>query len=355
MYYKKDPTSVDEWKERFKKDRKRRPGWSVLPIEILFSEAYLSLSPSAQLSLQFALTMVQWGKGSRSGKRQNLINDTVYLPTNALKALGIRGSATHTKIRNELVEKGFLDTKKSGTFLNPGCYRISYRWRRYPDGEYHPSENQPPPGLKMGHSFKAGESSEKSFSPSEIERKRSSEIERKESGKVVSLRSKSEGKRLPSKSERSVLCAMRQHGTEREGVRTEEENLLPHRWFIQTFGQACQDSQIDPPSTNLSESQITDLNEWIEKKLNKEKWVCTTRQHHETISTFKDKLREIVTNWNRIDIRVLGDRVELPPQPDLSYFVSHRKAVWDWVNGFRTEQTLGVLGQLERQRLREGA
>ncbi len=75
-------TTVEEWEKRFSIDVKRRPGWSVLPIEMLFSQAYRSLSGSAQLALQFALSQVSWEKTKRPGKRKNLKNDTIYcLPT----------------------------------------------------------------------------------------------------------------------------------------------------------------------------------------------------------------------------------------------------------------------------------
>ena len=57
-----EETTIEEWEERFRKDVQRRPGWSVLPIEMLFSQAYRSLSGSAQLALQFALSQVLVGE-----------------------------------------------------------------------------------------------------------------------------------------------------------------------------------------------------------------------------------------------------------------------------------------------------
>ena len=144
-------TTVEEWEKRFSIDVKRRPGWSVLPIEMLFSQAYRSLSGSAQLALQFALSQVSWEKTRRPGKRKNLKNDTIYLPTNALIALGIKSGSTRTALRKELVEKGFLDVKKSGSYLNCGVFKVSGRWRYYPNGDYKP-QDQPPAGISYGSS-----------------------------------------------------------------------------------------------------------------------------------------------------------------------------------------------------------
>ncbi|MGO9121474.1 MAG: hypothetical protein ACLQPD_28180 [Desulfomonilaceae bacterium] len=145
-------TTVEEWEERFQKDVKRRPGWNVLSIEILFSQAYRSLTGSAQLVLQFALSQVSWEKSKRSGSRKHLKNNTIYLPTNALIALGIKSSATRTALRKDLVEKGFLDVKKTGSYLNCGVFKLSERWRYYPNGNYKP-QDQILPGISMGHRF----------------------------------------------------------------------------------------------------------------------------------------------------------------------------------------------------------
>ena len=83
-------TTVEEWENRFRRMSREDRAGSDLPIEMLFSQAYRSLSGSAQLAIQFALSQVSWEKTKRPGKRKNLKNDTIYLPTNALIALGIK-------------------------------------------------------------------------------------------------------------------------------------------------------------------------------------------------------------------------------------------------------------------------
>jgi hypothetical protein len=182
----KEPRKVEDWKEKMSCDAKRRPGWKVLPIEVLFSRAFIGLeTKGAQVVVLYAYSQISYErKNKRPGKRRQLINDTVYLPTNALHALGVTSSATRTKIRNELVNKGFLDVIKSGSFLNPAVFRISDRWRQYPNGDYRPTEDQPRPGLCMGYRFPRREShddvSEDSISRSANERNSYSVDERKE-------------------------------------------------------------------------------------------------------------------------------------------------------------------------------
>src|SRR5208337_2137370 len=151
----REPRTTESWKAHFSGDAKRRPGWKVLPIEILFSRAFLGLeTKGAQLALLYAFSQISYEKkGKRPGKRRQVVHDTVFLPTNALHALGITSSATKTKIRNELVEKGFLDVVKPGSYLNPAIFKVSDRWRRYPHGDYRRNADQPRPGLCMGHRF----------------------------------------------------------------------------------------------------------------------------------------------------------------------------------------------------------
>jgi hypothetical protein len=181
----REPRTTEAYKELFSRDAQRRPGWKVLPLEILVSEPFLQLrTKGAQLVLLYAFSQISYEKkGKRSGKRRQVVNDTVFLPTNALQALGITSSATRTKIRNELVEKGFLDVVKTGSYLNPAIFKVSDRWRRYPHEDYRPNSDQPRPGLCMGHRFPKrnphDDVCENSFPRSGDERRSSSSDERK--------------------------------------------------------------------------------------------------------------------------------------------------------------------------------
>jgi hypothetical protein len=151
----KEPRTVDEWKARFKNLSRRK--FPIFPPEIFFSEAYLTLEPSAaKTALIFAWSQVRWepkGRGAR--KKWQRMDDDIYLPTNALIALGIKSSETHTKLRKELVRRGFLDVVKTGSYLNPGVFKISERWREYPHGDYLPKDKRPA-GKSMGHRIPKG-------------------------------------------------------------------------------------------------------------------------------------------------------------------------------------------------------
>ena len=391
-------TTVEEWEERFRKDVKRRPGWSVLPIEMLFSEAYRSLTGSAQLALQFALSQVSWEKTRRPGKRKHLKNDTVYLPTNALIALGIRSGSTRSALRRALVEKGFLDVKKSGSYLNCGVFKISGRWRYYPNGEYMP-QDQPPPGVSMGHRFKSGDEekdSEDLFLRSEIERKRGSEIERKGSTEktpeVDPLRLKIERKPLRSEIERTVLCTMAEQDPDIQDIhvredlgdqRTEdplddlsaiqEENhdspyesslqshdsetlikevpgdepiILQHQWFVDAFSTACSKRGVTSDLT-LPPALASSLDDWITDRLSKRSFLGNRCVYDEKPNSIAEKIDQIVSQWESIEISYLGDRVQIPSVPDLEFLVIYRENIFGWVNERRQRTLNAVLRRLE--------
>jgi hypothetical protein len=148
----REPRSVEEWQERFQKLANRK--FPIFPPEIFFSEAYRTLMFQGKDALIFAWSQVFWERPKRSKGRSTwrMTNDIIYLPSNALSALGIKSSATQTKIRKELVRRGFLDVVKTGSFLNPGVFKISERWRQFPNGDYFPKDRRPA-GRSMGHRF----------------------------------------------------------------------------------------------------------------------------------------------------------------------------------------------------------
>lgn len=381
-----EETSVEEWEERFRKDVKRRPGWSVLPIEMLFSQAYRSLTGSAQLALQFALSQVSWEKTRRPGKRKKLRNDTIYLPTNALIALGIKSGSTRTALRKELVEKGFLDVLKSGSYLNCGIFKVSGRWRYYPNGDYK-AQNQPAPGISMGHRFKRkpeGEDIPESiFSRSEIERKEDSEIERKgipeKTPEGDLLRLKIERKGLRSEIERTVLCTKAEQSDEekvhvqylggeeerdpsRESVsptptldtpsvndEVPSETIqepLQHHWFLDAFKEACSEKGIDA-DLSLSPTISNTLDEWLTKKLSKKSYIGNRAFFEENIHRITDKIKQIISEWDSLRISGLGKRIGVPPVPDLEFLITNREGVFEWITEQRSRKTEAILEQLQ--------
>jgi len=391
-------TTVEEWEQRFRADAKRRPGWSVLPIEMLFSQAYRSLTGSAQLALQFALSQVSWEKTRRPGKRKNLKNDTVYLPTNALIALGIKSSATRTALRKDLIEKGFLDVKKTGSYLNCGVFKVSGRWRYYPNGDYKPQE-QPPAGISMGHRFKGKdedeESNESSFLRLENERKGGLIFERKgipeKPVEDPSLRLKNERKALRLENERTVLCTRAEQSYDVQGVHVQiEEDLgegeardlshnpselshgnqdspdefspdsslneegsgedkpitLQHQWFIDSFSSACLEKGVEADLT-LSPSLASLLDDWLDQRLSKRSYLGNKVFYDETVPRTKDKINQIVSQWESMKISFLGKQLEVPPVPDLVFLIGNREAMFTWVSEQRRHSLNRILAQFE--------
>jgi hypothetical protein len=390
-----EETSVEEWEERFRKDVKRRPGWSVLPIEILFSQAYRSLTGSAQLALQFALSQVSWEKTRRPGKRKKLRNDTIYLPTNALAALGIRSSATRTALRKDLVEKGFLDVKKTGSYLNCGVFKASGRWRYYPNGDYKP-QDQPLPGIAMGHRFKSEngdeDAPEETFLRSEIKRKGDSIFERKgipeKPIEDSSLRLKNERKPVRLENERTVLSTNAEQSDEKEKVQVqypeEEETKNPssemdshtpiqdipsivedlpsepiqkelqHQWFLDTFREACSEKGIDA-NIPLSPALATALDDWLSQKLSKKSYIGNKCFFDQKPNHIKDKIHEIVSAWESLRTSGLGRRIGVPPLPDLEFLVANREAIFSWVSQQRQRSLDRILTQLDSNELKTSA
>lgn len=393
-----EETSVEEWEERFRKDVKRRPGWSVLPIEMLFSQAYRSLTGSAQLALQFALSQVSWEKTRRPGKRKNLRNDTIYLPTNALIALGIKSSATRTALRKDLIERGFLDVKKTGSYLNCGVFRVSGRWRYYPNGDYKPQE-QPPAGISMGHRFKGKdgdeESNESSFLRLENERKGGLIFERKgipeKPVEDPSLRLKNERKALRLENKRTVLCTRAEQSYDIQGVHVQvKEDLgeeeardlshnpselshgnqdspdefspdsslneegsgedkpitLQHQWFIDSFSSACLEKEVEAELT-LDQSLASLLDDWLDKRLSKRSYLGNKVFYDETVPRIKEKLSQIISQWEFIDFSYLGERLQIPAIPDLAFLVTYREAIFTWVSEHRRHSLNRILAQFE--------
>jgi hypothetical protein len=381
-----EETSVEEWEERFRKDVKRRPGWSVLPIEMLFSQAYRSLTGSAQLALQFALSQVSWEKTRRPGKRKKLRNDTIYLPTNALAALGIRSSATRTALRKDLVEKGFLDVKKTGSYLNCGVFKASGRWRYYPNGDYKP-QDQPLPGIAMGHRFKSEngdeDAPEEILLRSEIKRKGDSIFERKgipeKPIEDSSLRLKNERKPVRLENERTVLSTNAEQSDEEkvQVLYPEEEETknpsseidshtpiqdipaivedlpsepiqkeLQHQWFLDTFREACSEKGIDAALT-LSPALGFALDEWLSQRLSKKSYLGNKCFFDEKPHHIEEKVHEIVSEWESLRLSALGKRIGVPPFPDLEFLIINREAIFAWVSEQRRRSMDRIFAQFE--------
>lgn len=68
---------------------------------------------------------------------------------------------------------------------------------------------------------------------------------------------------------------------------------------------------------------------------------------HEKESSLREKLVEIVAQWEFIEISVFGQRLEVPPIPDLSFLVSYREKLFTWITEQRMRKTEVLLDRLQ--------
>ena len=142
----KKPKSVEEWRARGKKS----PGFRLLTREILFSQAFSGLSGSAVKLLLLAWDQVMFEPNNTRNKRDRkrnlggvMKNDIIVVPHNGAKAVGVTSSATITKARKELIANGFLDVEETGSVHAATRFKISERWRKYPDVKCAPDDHRP--------------------------------------------------------------------------------------------------------------------------------------------------------------------------------------------------------------------
>ncbi|MBM3299037.1 MAG: hypothetical protein FJY85_03685, partial [Deltaproteobacteria bacterium] len=122
----KDPKSTEEW---LKQRRKASGGWRLLPREVLFSEAFISLSSPGKLILLLAWDDVEYEKPEKKGRNRGVkaapkpTGKPIHLPANKCKIF-VKGTKTITRARKELVEVGFLDVLRTGTCFEAAQFRL---------------------------------------------------------------------------------------------------------------------------------------------------------------------------------------------------------------------------------------
>jgi len=125
----------------------------------------------------------------------------------------------------------------------------------------------------------------------------------------------------------------------------DEPIVLKHEWFLDAFREACQGKGISPELT-LTASLASTLDDWLDKRLRKGRYHGRTFFCDENISNINEKLSQIVSQWEFIEISYLGKRIEVPSVPDLSFLVSHREALFGWVSELRQRQTDASIDRL---------
>jgi len=152
----KNPIPVEAWEERLDDDAQHpsRGQFRLLTREMVNSKAFRSLTKGGMVMVIAMMDKIAY---HRKGQHKHkgvavgtalLRNGGEFVVTiNELCARGISPSSA-TRGRNEAWEKGFFDVLTPGTVHHPGRYRISQRWRDYPNGAYTPA-GQPPPGVNV--------------------------------------------------------------------------------------------------------------------------------------------------------------------------------------------------------------
>jgi len=122
--------------------------------------------------------------------------------------------------------------------------------------------------------------------------------------------------------------------------------LLKHEWFLDVFESACKERGINPDLT-LSPSLADSLDTWLDEKFTRGSYFGAKFYPHEKESSVSEKLSEIITQWEFIAITVLGQRIEVPPLPDLSFLVSHQEQLFNWISEQRMRKTEAIMDRLQ--------
>jgi hypothetical protein len=119
-----------------------------------------------------------------------------------------------------------------------------------------------------------------------------------------------------------------------------------HQWFLDTFKEACNQNGITPDLT-LSPSLASALNDWLSQRLSKKRYIGNRAFFEEKPHHFKDKINQIVAEWESLRTSGLGKRIGVPPVPDLEFLVSYREQLFTWITEQRMRTTEAVLERLQ--------
>ena len=109
-----------------KKGNKIEGQFVPLPHNLLLSKAYMSLSNSEKVTLNYFLI-----------DKKNYHQTQVILTFEQAKKYEVcQSPSTFLKSKQGLVDKGFIDTKEPGGLGKCSTFIISDRWKRYGTNEY---------------------------------------------------------------------------------------------------------------------------------------------------------------------------------------------------------------------------
>ena len=136
-----------------------------------------------------------------------------------------------------------------------------------------------------------------------------------------------------------------QDGTPIENL-TADLAVPQHQWFLDAFKEACSEKGITSDRT-LSSSLASALNDWLSQRLSKKSYIGNRAFFEEKPHHFKDKINQIVSEWESLRTSGLGKRIGVPPVPDLAFLVSYREQLFDWITEQRMRKTEAIIDRLQ--------
>ena len=314
-------------------------------------------------------------------------NGEFVITNNELIARGLKSPDSITRGRRDAWELGFYDVVKTGTLMNYGIFRYSERWKNFPNGNYLPHD-QPKPGRCLYPTRK------KNLNPT-TENVVSTTTENvvKEDGSVttenvvietdfpttdsvvniIMYQEHQEDVHVQEKDQREEQDgdlpqdALSSETSEDDQDINHKTHLTPnsnetdpfdpvsndsqpasvqHQWFVEAFSTACSERGAEPDLT-LSPTLASSLDDWLSQKLSKKSYLGNRCFYDEKPHNIKEKINEIVSEWESLRISSLGKRIGVPPVPDLAFLIGNREAIFTWVSEQRRQSLNQIFAQFE--------
>ena len=310
------------------------------------------------------------------------------ITNNELIARGLKSPDSITRGRQEAWKLGFYDVVKTGTLMNYGIYRYSERWKNFPDGDYLPHD-QPNPGKclypKEKRKLKPTTENVVSTTTKNVVKGADSVttenvvietgspttdsvvniIMYQEDRTGVQVRVIDQRKKQGGESSQEILCSETSEDNQdlnREVYLTPNSNpadttdtesngselsSIQHQWFIETFRSACLAKGVEVDLT-LDQALASRLDDWLTKRLSQGRYLGNKFFKDENTNNIKEKLNQIVSQWQFIQISAsFGEKIEVPPTPDLNFLITYREQIFSWVTEVRQRSVDAVLAQLD--------
>lgn len=150
-FSKKKALTIEDWSRTISNETHGDIGkFRFMERRIFSSKAYIDLTLVQREILKCYLNKIVYAKKDKKNKKRNssgpLNGDSLMVTNNEIKARKIVGPKNDRSIaeaRKALVQIGFLDVVKTGTYLGSGIFALSDRWTRYPNGDYQPKDSKP--------------------------------------------------------------------------------------------------------------------------------------------------------------------------------------------------------------------